>query len=194
MDAIPGYTNKTWFKAERAGTFRGQCAELCGRNHANMLARVRAVPFDEYQAWYDQQAADITAARDEGAKQREELSKQQTRSRRAVGDPRREDCPSTPWPSPPSPPPPRRPRVRARPRPQILAHEIAAPEPTRLAVVDHHDRSQEDRDPLPLHDARLLPAWAASRRCCCGSSSARRTTRSSRRRSTTRSSPCTGRR
>jgi cytochrome c oxidase subunit II len=77
MDAIPGYTNKTWFKADRAGVFVGQCAELCGRNHANMLARVRAVPFDEYQSWYDQQAADIKTAREEGAKQREEIQKQE---------------------------------------------------------------------------------------------------------------------
>jgi cytochrome c oxidase subunit II len=77
MDAIPGYTNKTWFKATEAGTFKGQCAELCGRNHANMTARVKAVPFDEYQAWYDRQAADIKSARDEGAKQRDELNKQQ---------------------------------------------------------------------------------------------------------------------
>ena len=77
MDAIPGYTNKTWFKADEAGTFNGQCAELCGRNHANMTARVKAVPFDEYQAWIDRQAEDIKAARDAGAKQREELQKQQ---------------------------------------------------------------------------------------------------------------------
>jgi cytochrome c oxidase subunit II len=75
MDAVPGYVNKTWFRADQAGTFRGQCAELCGRNHANMTARVRAVPFDEYQAWFDQQAADIKTAREEGAKQREELLK-----------------------------------------------------------------------------------------------------------------------
>jgi cytochrome c oxidase subunit 2 len=54
MDAIPGYTNKTWFKipSDKAGTiFRGQCAELCGRNHANMVARVRAVTPDQYRAW-----------------------------------------------------------------------------------------------------------------------------------------------
>jgi cytochrome c oxidase subunit 2 len=80
MDAIPGYTNKTWFKADEAGTFKGQCAELCGRNHANMTARVKAVPFDEYQAWYDRQAQDIKAARDAGAKQREELQKQQQKA------------------------------------------------------------------------------------------------------------------
>jgi cytochrome c oxidase subunit 2 len=77
MDAVPGYTNKTWFRADRPGTFEGQCAELCGRNHANMLARVRAVPFDEYQAWYDQQAADIKAARDAAKNQRAEILKQQ---------------------------------------------------------------------------------------------------------------------
>jgi cytochrome c oxidase subunit 2 len=77
MDALPGYTNHTWFKADKPGTFNGQCAELCGRNHANMLARVRAVPFDQYQAWYDRQAADIKAARDAGAKQRAAILKQQ---------------------------------------------------------------------------------------------------------------------
>jgi cytochrome c oxidase subunit II len=77
MDAVPGYVNKTWFKADEAGTWSGQCAELCGRNHANMEARVRAVPFDEYQAWYDRQAADIKAARDAGARQREAIQKQQ---------------------------------------------------------------------------------------------------------------------
>jgi cytochrome c oxidase subunit 2 len=77
MDAVPGYVNKAWFKADEPGTWEGQCAELCGRNHANMLARVRAVPFDEYQAWYDRQAADIKAARDAGAKQRAAILKQE---------------------------------------------------------------------------------------------------------------------
>jgi cytochrome c oxidase subunit II len=77
MDAIPGYTNKTWFKVEEPGVFRGQCAELCGRNHANMYARVRAVPFDEYQRWFDQQAAGIQTARDEAAKERGEIQQQQ---------------------------------------------------------------------------------------------------------------------
>jgi cytochrome c oxidase subunit 2 len=78
MDAVPGYVNKTWFKADEPGLFRGQCAELCGRNHANMYGRVRAVPFDEYQRWYDAQAAGIQAARDQGAKQRQQLQQQQT--------------------------------------------------------------------------------------------------------------------
>ncbi len=73
QDAIPGYTNQTWFKASKPGDFGGQCAELCGRNHANMIARVRAVPFEEYQRWYDQRADDIKSAQDEGARQRRAL-------------------------------------------------------------------------------------------------------------------------
>jgi cytochrome c oxidase subunit II len=62
MDAIPGYTNHTWFKA-KPGVYRGQCAELCGRNHANMLARVRVVSPEAYQQWYNAQAQRITDAR-----------------------------------------------------------------------------------------------------------------------------------
>ena len=38
FDAIPGYVNHTWFRLQRPGVYRGQCAELCGRNHADMLA------------------------------------------------------------------------------------------------------------------------------------------------------------
>jgi cytochrome c oxidase subunit 2 len=75
MDAVPGYRNKTWFKATKPGIYKGQCAELCGRNHANMTARVRVVPFDEYQAWYDRESQDIKTARTEAARQREELLK-----------------------------------------------------------------------------------------------------------------------
>jgi cytochrome c oxidase subunit II len=78
MDAVPGYVNKTWFKATKVGTYRGQCAELCGRNHANMSARVRVVPFDEYQAWFDREAAGIKTAREEGAKQRAQINKQES--------------------------------------------------------------------------------------------------------------------
>jgi cytochrome c oxidase subunit II len=63
QDALPGYTNHTWFKAVKPGTYKGQCAELCGRNHANMLARVIAVPAAQYQDWYKRQAAALTAAK-----------------------------------------------------------------------------------------------------------------------------------
>ena len=43
-----------------------------------MTARVRVVPFDEYQPWFDREAADIKIARDEGAKQRAEINKQES--------------------------------------------------------------------------------------------------------------------
>ena len=67
MDAIPGYTNHTWFKVTRPGVFHGQCAELCGRNHANMVARVRAVTPAEFDAWLARQKRDIETARREQA-------------------------------------------------------------------------------------------------------------------------------
>ena len=69
MDAVPGYTNHTWFKA-RKGTYYGQCAELCGRNHANMLASVRVVSPDEYEAWYRGQEQRIKSAQAAQAKER----------------------------------------------------------------------------------------------------------------------------
>ncbi len=65
FDAIPGYTNHTWFKvpSKHAGhVFTGQCAELCGRNHANMTARVRALSPEDFKAWYAKQGDDIKAA------------------------------------------------------------------------------------------------------------------------------------
>jgi cytochrome c oxidase subunit 2 len=51
FDAIPGVVNETWFNANRAGVYRGQCAELCGMLHAQMKASVEAVPQDEFDQW-----------------------------------------------------------------------------------------------------------------------------------------------
>ena len=51
IDAIPGVTNETWFEAERPGIYDGQCAELCGLEHANMLASVEVLPAAEFAAW-----------------------------------------------------------------------------------------------------------------------------------------------
>jgi cytochrome c oxidase subunit II len=76
MDAVPGHTNWTWFKipGENAGkTFRGQCAELCGRNHANMLAHVRAVTPDEYEAFIERRQREIEQSNEEAAEQRERI-------------------------------------------------------------------------------------------------------------------------
>jgi cytochrome c oxidase subunit 2 len=58
-DATPGHTNDTWFRIDEPGEYYGECAELCGDNHADMRARVIALPADEFRAWQDRQAADI---------------------------------------------------------------------------------------------------------------------------------------
>jgi cytochrome c oxidase subunit II len=85
QDAIPGYTNRAWFKASKPGIFKGQCAEFCGRNHANMVARVKAVPFDEYQRWYARKAGEIQASQDAGARQRAEIVKSEGQQAAAGG-------------------------------------------------------------------------------------------------------------
>jgi cytochrome c oxidase subunit 2 len=51
IDAIPGVTTETWFEAERTGRYDGQCAELCGLEHAKMLASVQVLPPAEFDAW-----------------------------------------------------------------------------------------------------------------------------------------------
>jgi cytochrome c oxidase subunit 2 len=51
IDAIPGQTNSTWFKATRTGTFHGQCAEFCGLGHATMLITVKVVTPAEWSAY-----------------------------------------------------------------------------------------------------------------------------------------------
>jgi len=54
-DLIPGYSNAIWFKADREGTYRGQCAEFCGHEHAKMAFYVVAESQDKFYAWLDQQ-------------------------------------------------------------------------------------------------------------------------------------------
>jgi cytochrome c oxidase subunit II len=61
-DAVPGHTNETWFKISKPGTYWGQCAELCGDNHADMRAQVTAVPVDQYKTWVENQRKNIIAA------------------------------------------------------------------------------------------------------------------------------------
>ena len=51
IDAIPGVVNETWFEAERLGVYAGQCAELCGLEHANMLASVEVLTREQFDAW-----------------------------------------------------------------------------------------------------------------------------------------------
>lgn len=61
-DAIPGYINESWFKAEKEGTYRGQCAELCGQGHGYMPIVVKVVSKDKYAAWVSKQKAEAQAA------------------------------------------------------------------------------------------------------------------------------------
>lgn len=78
-DGIPGHVNETWFKIpgkfagesfEEGTLFRGQCAELCGANHADMRAAVRAVTPDQFEDWIEVQRDAIQTARDDLAEQR----------------------------------------------------------------------------------------------------------------------------
>ena len=62
-DAMPGRINETWFKAERVGTFYGQCSELCGIKHAFMPIEVRVVSEEDYQLWLEE--AKIKFAKEE---------------------------------------------------------------------------------------------------------------------------------
>jgi cytochrome c oxidase subunit II len=59
IDAIPGTTNETWFRAENEGTYTGQCAELCGLEHARMLASVEVVSQGEFAAWLESGNEDL---------------------------------------------------------------------------------------------------------------------------------------
>ena len=59
-DAIPGFMNETWFRANETGVFRGQCAELCGMDHGFMPIVVEVVEPEEYTAWLAEQKGDDT--------------------------------------------------------------------------------------------------------------------------------------
>lgn len=56
VDAIPGRVNHTWFQTSDVGTYRGQCAEFCGIQHAAMIAYVDVVPRADFASWLDEQS------------------------------------------------------------------------------------------------------------------------------------------
>ncbi|HWG09337.1 MAG TPA: cytochrome c oxidase subunit II [Solirubrobacteraceae bacterium] len=76
FDAIPGYVNHTWFKITRPGVFVGQCAELCGQHHAEMIATVRAIPLAAWEAWVGRQKQLIARAGVEGQAAHAKLNSQ----------------------------------------------------------------------------------------------------------------------
>ncbi len=68
QDAIPGFVRDTWFRAEKTGDFYGQCAELCGKEHAYMPIHVKVVSAEEYTAWVGEKYKAIAAAADDPSK------------------------------------------------------------------------------------------------------------------------------
>jgi cytochrome c oxidase subunit 2 len=69
QDAIPGFVRDSWFKAERVGIYRGQCAELCGKDHGFMPIVVEVVEQDKYAAWIAEQKKKTAVAAVDPAKQ-----------------------------------------------------------------------------------------------------------------------------
>jgi cytochrome c oxidase subunit 2 len=67
-DAIPGFINDNWTYIEEPGTYRGQCAELCGRDHGFMPIVLKAVSKEEYADWADEMKLAAAAAADESGK------------------------------------------------------------------------------------------------------------------------------
>jgi len=61
-DAIPGRLNETWFKAEKVGTYYGQCSELCGVEHSNMPIEIKVVTQAQFDAWVQSKTAPPAAA------------------------------------------------------------------------------------------------------------------------------------
>jgi cytochrome c oxidase subunit 2 len=65
QDAIPGFVRDTWFRAEKEGVFRGQCAELCGKDHGFMPIVVEVVSAEKYTAWAAEKKKALAAAADD---------------------------------------------------------------------------------------------------------------------------------
>jgi len=68
QDAIPGFVRDTWFRADKVGTYRGQCAELCGKDHGFMPIVVEVVSAEKYAEWVGEQRKKMAAAADDPSK------------------------------------------------------------------------------------------------------------------------------
>jgi cytochrome c oxidase subunit II len=76
FQAVPGYHNYTWFKIPKPGIYRGQCAVLCGRGHARMIATVRAVPPAQFDEWLANRKKQLSEANADAKEARAKLSKE----------------------------------------------------------------------------------------------------------------------
>lgn len=65
QDANPGFIRDAWFRADKEGTYRGQCAELCGKDHGFMPIVVEVVSAEKYAAWVDDQKKKLAALADD---------------------------------------------------------------------------------------------------------------------------------
>ena len=65
QDAIPGFVRDTWFRAEKVGDYYGQCAELCGKEHAYMPIHVKVLSADDYSKWVDAEKKKAAALADD---------------------------------------------------------------------------------------------------------------------------------
>ncbi|HET9823473.1 MAG TPA: cytochrome c oxidase subunit II [Burkholderiaceae bacterium] len=68
QDAIPGFVRDTWFRAEKTGDFYGQCAELCGKEHAYMPIHVKVLSQADYTKWVEEQKKILAAKADDPTK------------------------------------------------------------------------------------------------------------------------------
>ena len=69
QDAIPGFVRDTWFRAEKTGDFYGQCAELCGKEHAYMPIHVKVLSQADYAKWVEGKKKEIAAQADDPSKE-----------------------------------------------------------------------------------------------------------------------------
>ena len=68
QDAIPGFVRDTWFRADKVGDFYGQCAELCGKEHAYMPIHVKVVSSGDYTLWVQAKQKEMQALADDPSK------------------------------------------------------------------------------------------------------------------------------
>jgi cytochrome c oxidase subunit 2 len=76
FQAVPGYQNYTWFNVKKPGLYRGQCAILCGRGHARMIASVKAVPPAQFDQWLAYQKKLLAEANQQAKIARAKLNSQ----------------------------------------------------------------------------------------------------------------------
>lgn len=76
FQAVPGYHSYTWFKIDKPGLYRGQCAILCGRGHARMIAAVKAVPPAQFDQWLEYQKKELSEANQQAKIARAKLNSQ----------------------------------------------------------------------------------------------------------------------